>query len=129
MLVLARVVLVLATVLFAVVGLAGLVSPENLMGQLGLQALSVQGTAEVRGLYGGLFLSWSAILIAAWRSPALRGGLLLALAATLGLIALARVVSMAVDGDFAFNLPALAGEAVIALACWAVARSGGEAQA
>jgi hypothetical protein len=53
----------------------------------------------------------------------LRGGFLLAVGTTLGAIAAARIVSLAIDHEFAFNIPAMASEALIALACWVLYRN------
>jgi hypothetical protein len=124
-----RVVFALLLVLFAAVGLAGLIMPEKLMASLHLAATKPAGVAELRGLYGGALTSWALAGIAAWRWPRLRPGLLVGLAISLGAIALARVVSIAVDGEVAFNLPALIGEGVFALCAWALWRKEPQAAA
>jgi hypothetical protein len=113
--------------LFAAVGLTGLIAPDKLMASLHLAATAGAGRAELRGLYGGALISWALIGIAAWRCPKLRPGLLVGLAITLGALTVARLVSIAVDGEIAFNAPALIMEALFALAAWTLWRREGKA--
>lgn len=118
MLVTARVYVILMAVVFGFGGLGALISPEMFMGQLELLPKSIKGTAEVRGLYGGGFLSWAVILISALRYKSVSAGLFLAMVISMGLIVVARIVSVVVDQEIAFNGPAIVGEALLVLACW-----------
>jgi hypothetical protein len=108
--------------LLASIGVLGLVSPHELAARFDLLPKSAKGLAELRGLYGGAFVSWALLGIAAWRCRTLRPGLLIGLAVTLGLLAAARLVSLFVDGEPEFNVPALVTEALFALAAWALYR-------
>lgn len=122
MVMLARAYLGLTLLLLAGVGFAGLLVPDTLVAQFDLLPQSAKGSAEVRGLYGGAFLSWGLIIVGAWRYKHLRNGLLVALALTMGTIAAARLVSLAVDQQPAFNIPAIVSELLIVLACWILYR-------
>lgn len=116
--------LVFMALVLTIFGLRGLLVPQQIMAGFDLQALSPKGTAEVRSLFGGAFLSWPLILLLAWRRQDLRQGLLTALGLTMGGIGLARLLSVAiVEHELAFSLPALAVELLAALACWVVCRA------
>src|SRR5262245_33438471 len=118
MLTIARIYVWLMALTLGVLGVLALAAPEMLMPQLGLSPAAVKGTAEIRGLYGGGFCAWAAILIAGTRARPWSGGLLIAMAVTMGGIAAARIVSLIVDGEVAFNVQALVSEGLLALACW-----------
>jgi hypothetical protein len=122
MVLIARIYLGLIIATFAAMGLLALAAPAQLMAQLDLLPKSPKGLAEIRALYGGAFLSWAVIMLAAWRSRTLGQGLWMAMALTMGAIAAARVVSLAIERQTAFNVPALIGEGLIALACWTLYR-------
>lgn len=123
MLTAARVYVIFMAIVFGLGGATALISPEMFMAQLELLPKSIKGTAEVRGLYGGGFLSWAVILIAALRCKSVSAGLLLAMILTMGLIVIARGVSVVVDHETAFNVPAIIGEALLVLACWVLYRN------
>jgi hypothetical protein len=118
----ARIYFALILAMVAAVGLYGLIQPNGLIATFDLLPKTTRATAEMRGLYGGAMISWALAGLAAWRFKSLRPGLLVGLGLTLGLIAVVRAVSIAVDHQAAFNLPALASEALFALACWALYR-------
>jgi hypothetical protein len=104
-------------------GALALVAPDTLMAQLDLLPKSLKGVAEIRALYGGAFLSWGVmLLIAALPGRALGQGFRVAMALTLGGIAAARVVSLAIEHQLAFNVQALVSEGLIAAGCWALYR-------
>lgn len=113
--------LVLAFALFAVLGLLALATPQQLATEQGLASSSGKGIAEIRGFHGGVFLSWCALLLAAWLKQELRSGMLLAFAISLGCVALTRLVSLTLDGQPGLNLPALIVETLAALAALTLA--------
>jgi hypothetical protein len=118
----ARIYAALMMLLFAGLGAFALAQPDALAVKLALMPKTIAGTAELRGLYGGAFLSWAALGLAAWRFRSLRTGILAALGVSLGGIAIARLVSLAVDHEAAFNVPALITEGLFAVACWALVK-------
>jgi hypothetical protein len=123
MVIVARIYLFLILVLFGLLGLASLAVPDAVAARMHLAPQAMAGTAEIRGLYGGAFLAWSLMIIGAWRYKPLAKGLLAAVGLSMGLIAAARMVSLAIDHEAAFNIPAAASEALIALACWVLYRN------
>lgn len=122
MLTIARVYVWVMALILGALGLVALAAPDIVMPQLGLSPLAVKGTAEIRGLYGGAFCAWCAILIAGTRPRAWAGGLLVAMTVTMGGIAAARIASLIADGEVPFNAPALISEGLLALACWVLYR-------
>jgi hypothetical protein len=118
MLTLARAYLVSMAIVFGAIGIAALSAPDIVAGKLELLPQSIKGTAEIRGLYGGGFISWCLIILGALRYRS--KGMLIAMALTMGAIALARVVSVFADHDVAFNAPGLISEVLIAIACWKI---------
>lgn len=118
----ARVYLGLQVLLFSAVGIFALTAPQSLLAQFDLVPQSAQGTAEARSLYGGAFLAWALIIVGAWRYKSLRRGLLASLALSIGLIATARILSLAIDHVPDFNVPAMIFEWLIVVACWIVYR-------
>jgi hypothetical protein len=128
--VVAKLFLGLTAAMFALLGLAALAAPDRLLDSFDLVASTPKGTAEIRSLYGGAFLAWAAVTALTLAGRLEARALLFAVGLPMALVALFRLVSLATDGVPGFNIPALIGEALIALACWAVyARSGRSAGA
>jgi len=115
---LAKVFLCFLVLVFAGIGLTALADPAAIAGKFDLALQSTKASAEVRGLYGGGFVAWALIIIAALRFKTLAPGLLTAMGISMGAIAIARIVSIATDYAPDFNLPAFAVEALAAGACW-----------
>ena len=94
----ARVSLWLAALAFAGFGAALLARP-SLLGVLGVALARPAAATEIRAFYGGLELGMAAFLGFASRRDAWVRPALAAQAATLGGVALARAIGMAVDGS------------------------------
>src|SRR4029453_17937518 len=89
-------------VFFVGMGLAPRVSPEFVTRTFGLPALTNAGRNEVRAVYGGFGLAVAAMLVVAMNDPALRAGVLLAVAAPVGAMAAGRLVAALVERPTAF---------------------------
>lgn len=122
MLTVARIYLAIAAVLLALVGFTALISPQTLLTAFDLAAQSEKGIAEIRSLYAGVFLSWAITIGVALAAPRRTRMLLLSLGLTMAAIAVMRVISLIADYEPEFNVPALIGEALIALACFVLYR-------
>jgi hypothetical protein len=114
-----RILLWIASVMFAVFGLAYLLDPAGLVGPAGLSLPTPSALSDVRATYGGVqlgfgaFLAWSAL--AAERVPA---GLLALALIEMG-VSLCRAVGVVVDGDLnRFHVTALAIEVPLTLLAW-----------
>jgi hypothetical protein len=118
----ARIYLAIMLALMGAIGVLAIVAPDKLIANFDLLPKSPKGLAEMRGLYGGAFVSWTLAGLAAWRWKNYRPGLLAGIALSMGAIALVRLVSLAIEHEPGFNVPALVGEGLIALACWALIR-------
>ena len=125
----ARVYLYLISVTFLAVGITALLSPKHLASFFDLQAQTERGVAELRSLYGGLFLSLGALTLYALRKPNVAQDLLLAVGVLMGSVAAARIVSLALDREITFTLPAAGAEALVSLACWTLVRMTNQAAA
>jgi uncharacterized protein DUF4345 len=89
-------------VFFVGMGLVALVSPEFVTSTFGIPTLTNAGRNEVRAVYGGFGLAVAAILVVAMTDPALRAGVLLAVAASVGGMATGRLVAALVERPAAF---------------------------
>jgi len=89
-------------VFFVGMGLAALVSPEFVTRTFGIPTLTNAGRNEVRAVYGGFGLAVAAMLVVAMNDPALRAGVLLAVAASVGGMAGGRLVAALVERPTAF---------------------------
>jgi hypothetical protein len=116
----ARIWLYFIALIFGIVGFTSLFSPETTGSQLQIQALSLAGTSELRGLYGGGFVGFALILIAGLRRKDYSQGLLMSMAIIMGGIVVGRVVSIALDHELKATLGAGAPELLVALACLSV---------
>jgi hypothetical protein len=92
----------LVIVFFVGMGLLALASPEAITRPFGIPALTPAGRNEVRAVYGGFGLAVAAMLMLALYTPALRAGILLAVAASLAGMAGGRVVAALVERPKAF---------------------------
>ena len=101
----------------------GLFAPQIISGQVFLSPATIAGTAELRGLYGGGFIGFGLVLLCGLRCKSLAPGLFLAMAIIMGGIVVGRIVSLAIEHEFAFTIPAIIGEVLLALACWAGSRN------
>lgn len=127
--VVARVYLYLISATFLAVGMTALLSPQHLAAFFDLQAQTERGVAELRSLYGGLFLSLGALTLYALRKPKVAQDLLGVVGVLMGSVAAARIASMAVDREITFTLPAAGAEALVSLACWTLVRAPNQASA
>ena len=82
---------------FAVMGIGAMVLPMRVTAQFDIPNLTVSGKNEIRAVYGGFGLAMVMVLLIAIEQPALRAGILLAVAASLGGMATGRVISAFVD--------------------------------
>ena len=89
-------------VFFVGMGLVALVSPELVTSTFGIPTLTDAGRNEARAVYGGFGLAVAAILVVAMTDPALRAGVLLAVAASVGGMAAGRLVAALVERPTAF---------------------------
>jgi len=89
-------------VFFVGMGLVALVSPEFVTRTFGIPTLTNAGRNEVRAVYGGFGLAVAAMLVVAMNDPALRAGVLLAVAASVGGMAAGRLVAALVERPTAF---------------------------
>ena len=95
-------VIALAGVFFACMGVFALARPAALIRPFGITLPIPESRAEVRAVYGGFGLAIAGVLALAAVDPALRDGILITVAAALGGMALGRVVSGVVDAPKAF---------------------------
>ena len=116
----ARGFLYLNVLIFAIVGVKSLFMPESMVGQLQLQAISIAGTGEMRGLYGGGFIGFALVLLGGLRCKPLSPGLLMAMMTVMGGVVMGRIFSLAVDHEYPMTLTAAALESLLVLACWIV---------
>jgi hypothetical protein len=84
---------------FAGMGLVALARPERIVAFFGTRELTLDGRNEVRAVYGGFGLAIAGLLCAAQQLPALRPGVLLAVAVALLGMAAGRVASALLDGS------------------------------
>jgi len=92
----------LVIVFFVGMGLLALVSPESISSIHGTPTLTPAGRNEIRAVYGGFGLAVAAMLVLALYAPALRAGVLLAVAASLAGMAGGRVLAALVERPTAF---------------------------
>jgi len=104
-------------------GLTGLFALDLISGQLGLAALAINGSSELRGLLGGGFIAFALIILFGLRSPQRGTGFLISMILLMAGIVLGRIVSLALDGFDPKALGAGVIELLIALACWQLYRS------
>ena len=116
----ARAFLYLNVLIFAGVGTKSLFMPESMVGQLQLSAISLAGTGEIRGLYGGGFLGFALVLLGGLRCKPISPGLLIAMVTVMGGVIVGRIFSLAVDREYPMTLTAGALELLLVLACWSV---------
>ena len=96
------VVITLAIVFFAGMGVFALARPAALIRPFGITLPIPESRAEVRAVYGGFGLAIAAVLALAALDAGLRDGILITVAAALGGMAFGRLVSGAVDRPKAF---------------------------
>ena len=96
------VVIVLAAVFFAGMGIVALARPAALIRPFGITLPSPESRAEVRAVYGGFGLAIAGMLALALTGHPAREGILITVAAALGGMAFGRLVSGVVDRPTAF---------------------------
>jgi uncharacterized membrane protein YeaQ/YmgE (transglycosylase-associated protein family) len=96
------VVIVLAAVFFAGMGLFALARPAALIRPFGINLPIPESRAEVRAVYGGFGLAIAGMLALAATGHPARDGILITVAAALGGMAFGRLVSGAIDRPKAF---------------------------
>ncbi|MFC6881730.1 DUF4345 domain-containing protein [Actinomadura yumaensis] len=85
-------------VLFALMGLYGLLAPASLLAPFGTEVTSADGRNEVRAVYGGFGLAMAlALIVAAADTGGLRDGVVAAVALALAGMGAGRVISMCID--------------------------------
>jgi uncharacterized membrane protein YeaQ/YmgE (transglycosylase-associated protein family) len=89
-------------VFFAGMGIFALARPAALIAPFGITLPVPEARAEVRAVYGGFGLAIAGVLALAAVDPALRGGILVTVAAALAGMAFGRLVSGIVDRPRAF---------------------------
>ena len=112
---------------FVGMGMVALVAPERISATFGTLALTADGRNEVRAVYGGFGVAMGGLLLAAQRLPALRAGVLVAVAVALAGMAGGRLVAAVLERPRGFY-PAwfyCVLEALMASALLAAARSPG----
>ena len=107
---------------FMVYGATALFAPDIIAGKLYLSPVTIAGTSEIRGLYGGGFAGFGVVILTGLRSKALGSGLLMSMATIMGGVVVGRVVSLAIDHETAFTIPAAVAEILVAGACWVAAK-------
>ncbi len=78
-------------------GVGAIAKPALVTAQFGILELTPAGRNEVRAVYGGFGIFMALALMVALRQPELRDGILFAVAAALGGMAVGRMVSAVVD--------------------------------
>ncbi|WP_063126063.1 DUF4345 family protein [Nocardia fusca] len=97
------VVLLVAAILFAAMGLYALAVPAKLTAPFGMPVTTATGRAEVRAVYGGFGLAVAGALgWAALDTGELGRGVVLAVAVALAGMAAGRVISRVLDSSVAF---------------------------
>ena len=86
-----------AITVFTVMGIGAIAKPAFVTAQFGILDLTPAGRNEVRAVYGGFGIFMALALLVALGQPELRDGILFAVAAALGGMAVGRLVSAAVD--------------------------------
>ena len=90
-------VLVVAALGFAFMGLVAMFAPTRVTSQFGIPTLDADGRNEVRAVYGGFGLAVSAALVGSLFIPAWREPAAAAVAVALGGMALGRICSAVID--------------------------------
>jgi hypothetical protein len=127
MVIVARIFLVFFLISFTLIGLSGLVQPDKLAANFDVLPQTTKGFAELRGIYGGVFLSWSVMIVAFLLKKPWANGLLLAVGISMACLSVVRLVSLGIDGEAHFNIMAFVGEALAAVACWVLHKQQGSA--
>jgi hypothetical protein len=83
---------------FLWMGIGALAAPERVLALFGVAVETADGRSEVRAVYGGFGVAMAALLLATWRRPTLRDGVLVCLAIAVAGMAGGRVVSAMIDG-------------------------------
>ncbi|MET0987742.1 MAG: DUF4345 family protein [Steroidobacteraceae bacterium] len=105
-------------VLILLGGLAAFIHPPLVTEKLFLAPTQIAGTAEIRGLYGGGFISFGVTTLLGLRCSRLAPGLFIAMAIFMWCVAAARVISVMLDHEVAFTVPSLIAEIILGAAYW-----------
>lgn len=104
-------------------GLGAFAKPTLVTAQFGIVELTPAGRNEARAVYGGFGVFMACVLFVALQQPALRAGIVFAVAAALGGMAAGRLVSALIDRSIdKAPLCSLALEFVMAVMLLAVMR-------
>lgn len=87
-----------AALFYAVIGVAALLRPHDLLAGFGIAAGSADSRNEVRAVYGGFPLAVAGLLLFSLARPGISDGILLALAVASAGMALGRIISAVIDG-------------------------------
>ena len=112
---------------FFAYGATGLFAPQLISQLVDLSQVTVIGTSEIRGLFGGGFAAFGLVLLIGLRKPALAPGLFLSIAVIMGGLVVGRLFSMTIDQEFSFTIPATVAEAIVAWAAWIGSREAQQA--
>ena len=93
-----RFVLLTLGVIFAAVGLLGLLAPKLILDPVHIALETPSSLAEMRAAYGGTFLGLSTLAFLGWRHGALRQAALTIFAVVLGTFSGARALGLLLDG-------------------------------
>ena len=83
----------IVAVFFVGMGILALAAPERITAIFGTTGLTADGRNEVRAVYGGFGVAVGVLLWVAASSPALRAGVYVAVAASLGGMAAGRLIA------------------------------------
>ena len=98
----ALVLISLVAAFFFVMGVVALRRPGRIVAYFGTTSLTRAGRNEVRAVYGGFGVAVAVLLLATLWFPALRAGVLVAVAVALGGMAAGRLLSALLDGSPGF---------------------------
>ena len=121
---LARGLLYFFSAFFVVYGATALFRPDIIAGALYLSPGTIAGTSEIRGLYGGGFAAFGVVLFNGLRNRQIGPGLLMSMAIIMGGVVVGRIVSLAIDHETAFTVPAAIAELLVAGCAWLAAKDG-----
>lgn len=107
---------------FVVFGVAGLFDPAYVGAHVNLLPVSINGTSEIRSLYGGGFMAMGLVIFAGLRGGPGTEGLLRAMAIIFAGIVCGRVLSLLIDHGAAFGAPIALYELVLAACCYLESR-------
>jgi uncharacterized membrane protein len=107
--------------LFALMGLAAFIAPQELLRRLDLPATTATARNEVQAVYGGFGIAMAVVLLLPYEFPALRNGIGCTVASALAGMAAGRVIAALREGITRWPLLFFTLEALGAAALFAAA--------